>query len=54
MTVWLVYLDQLDHEGELTAVEVVIYATERTARQHAERDGGYVAPAEVLTKLRSY
>jgi len=54
MKVWLVLVDQYDYEGDLTGVEITVYATEQTARQHADRHGGEVVGQDVLTKLRGY
>lgn len=52
--VYVVFQDQHDDYGDLTGVEVIVYATEQTARQHADRHGGEVVRQPVLTKVRGY
>ena len=52
--VWVVLVETYDDEGHLISVEVIAYASEQTARQHAERDDLHVSSVPVLTKLRQY
>ena len=51
--VWVVLVETYN-DGQLEHVEPVIYASEQTARQHANRDGSDVLRVPVLTKLREY
>lgn len=43
--------DALDYQGTLV---VAIYASRQTAQQHADREGLYVMPMDIMTKLRTY
>lgn len=52
--VYVVFQDQFDCDGELTGVEVVLYATQQTAKQHVDAHGGTWTRMSVLTKLRAY
>jgi ribosomal protein L3 len=60
MKVYVVEIEQYNDDGGLDAVEVVVYASEQTANQHADRvnkthyEHAHVRPTEVLTKLREF
>jgi hypothetical protein len=56
MRVWVVYRNDLNEEGDSVADYVAIYATEQTAKQHADRHGPglHVHAEDVRTTVREY